>query len=233
VRGVLSISQLDGAPGLIHGFSTLALGSMERSSDGEALTPARKRFAAGMGLNPEALTALKGVHGVEIARIERPMGEVIGVDGLMTSRPGLPLLATFADCRALILFDPGKPALGLFHAGWRGAAANLAAKAVSAMGKEFGSQSHDLLAGIGPGICGACYEVGPEVARLVPSACRRLVGDRLLVDLAALIQAQLLEVGVRFRNLHRHGSCTLETLELPSHRRCPDGSRFACLAAIT
>jgi len=32
------------------------------------------------------------------------------------------------------------------------------------MAKEFGTQPEDVKAGIGPGICGNCYEVGADVA---------------------------------------------------------------------
>jgi polyphenol oxidase len=221
-------------PGLVHGFSTNALGSMRRSDDGRLLTVPRRAFAAAMGADPERLTVVGAVHGVDIARVDEPAGAVLGVDGLVTDRPGLPLLATFGDCRPLVLFDPVRRALALCHAGWRGTAAGMATAAVRKLEREYGCRPHDLLVGIGPGICGDCYEVGPEVASRFPASCSRPgEGDRLLLDLVAVDRLQLIEVGVDADRISVHPACTLESPELPSHRGRPDGSRFACLAFLT
>lgn len=230
---MLAIPELAAEDRLVHGFSTIALGSMQWPEDGiPALTPPRQAFSAVLGLDAGRLTALRAVHGVEVARVDEPAGAVAGVDGLVTDRPGLPLMATFADCRPLLLYDPVRGAVGLFHAGWRGSAANMAGAGVAALTREYGSRPADLLAGIGPGICGACYEVGPEVAARFDRAWARPGrGDRFLLDLSAANRAQLIEAGLRPDRVYLHPACTFETPELPSHRRCPDGSRFACLVA--
>lgn len=230
---VLAIPELAAEDRLVHGFSTNALGSMQWPRDGVPLTAPRRAFAAALGFDAALLTLMGAVHGVEVGRVAEPMGRVAGVDGLITDRPGLPLFATFADCRPLVLYDPWRGALGLFHAGWRGTAANVAAAGVAALAREYGSRPGDLLAGIGPGICGACYEVGPEVAARFDGAWGRPGrGDRVLLDIAAANRAQLIEAGVRLERVHLHPACTLESPELPSHRRRPDGSRFACLVAM-
>jgi YfiH family protein len=165
-------------------------------------------------------------------RVDEPAGLVPGCDGLVTDRPGLPLLATFADCYPVLLFDPVRRALALAHAGWRGAAAGVATAAVQALAREYGSRPGDLLAGLGPGICRRCYAVGEEVAVRFPPTVVFRDGDRILLDLPAALHAQLVDAGVRAEHVHVHGACTRETPELPSHRRSADGTRFACLAAI-
>ena len=86
------------------------------------------------------------------------------IDGLMTDRPGLPLVTFYADCIPLYFLDPVHKAIALSHAGWRGTVAGMAAITIRKMGDVYGSKPGDLLVGIGPGICGDCYEVGPEVA---------------------------------------------------------------------
>ena len=63
-------------------------------------------------------------------------------------------------------------AVGAVHAGWRGTAAGIAAKAVEAMTREFGSDPADLHAAIGPCIGQCCFETGPEV----PEAMRKALG---------------------------------------------------------
>ena len=233
MTGVLSIPELDGQARLVHGFSTRSLGDMRRAEDGTAMTPARLAFAEVMAVDAGRLSVAGAVHGVDLTRVDEPRGVVGGVDGLVTDRPGLPLLATFADCRPLILHDPTRHALALCHAGWRGAAAGMARSAVAALNREYGSRPEDLFAGIGPGICGACYEVGPDVAGRFDVAAVVASGDgRLLLDLELVNRVQLTDAGVRPDRIFTHRACTLETPELPSHRGRPDGSRFACIAAL-
>lgn len=228
---LLSIAELAAQPGLLHGFSTLALGSMRASSDGW-LTPQRRAMCGALGVDPERLSVIGAEHGATVRRVDSPRGVVAGCDVLVTDRPGVPLLATFADCYPLLLFDPIRRALALAHAGWRGTAAGVATAAVEALVDEYGCRPRDLVAGLGPGICGACYEVSMEVAARFDSAVLVPRGNRFLLDLGAALRRQLEAAGVDAASIHVHPACTRETLELPSHRRCPDGIRFACIAAI-
>ena len=226
--GVLRIPVLASAPGLVHGFSTVALGDMR----GNGHAP-RRAFASALGLDPGRLTAAGSVHGAAVARVDLEAGTVPNVDALVTDRPGLPLLVTCADCYALVVFDPRRRALALAHAGWRGTAAGIAGEVVRALRAAYGSRPEDLLVGLGPGICADCYEVSGEVAaRFDDRFLRPSGGDRFRLDLAAANRAQLEDAGVFGGLVHQQGACTRETPELPSHRRSPDGSRFACIAAI-
>jgi hypothetical protein len=95
---------------------------------------------------------------------------------------------------------------------------------------EFGTNPEDLVAGIGPGICGLCYEVGADVAGRFEARFTRPSGNAFVLDLAAANRAQLREVGVR--DIYTLDLCTKETAFLPSHRRAPDGTRFGAIVAI-
>lgn len=232
LTAILTIPGLDAA-GLIHGFSTLALGSMQRSEP-PSVTPERAEFAARLGLEPQHLTSAGAVHGTRVARVDAPALSVEGADGLATDRPRLPLLATFADCLPIVVYDPARRAVVLAHAGWRGTAGGIAGAAVAALRAEYESRPEDLVAGVGPGICGRCYEVGEEVAERFDPA---VVGPSgrpggFLLDLPDANRRQLLAAGVPAPRIHLCGICTLESPELPSHRRHPDGARFAGLVAI-
>jgi YfiH family protein len=232
-EGILSVPGLREASQLVHGFSTNALGSM-RSDGGVALTGPRRAFAAALGLPAERLSVLGAVHGSRVERVDTPSGVVPGCDALVTDRRGLPLLATGADCYPVLLLDPDRPALGLVHAGWRGTAAGVVGEALARLHREYGSEPAGVVAALGPGICGDCYEVGPEVASSFPSDCvRPSPAGRFLLDLRSALRGQLLAAGVQAGRIHDLALCTRETEELPSHRRSPDGTRFACLAALT
>jgi polyphenol oxidase len=231
-EGLLAVPGLAGSPRLLHAFSTSGFGSMRAAGD-LASTPARAAFAAALGLSAEQLTVVGAVHGRMVERVDGPSGVVAGFDGLLTDRPGLPLLATFADCYPVLLHDPSRPALALVHAGWRGSAAGVVGVALAGLEKEYGSRPSELQAGLGPGICGRCYEVGEEVAAAFPAEHLAPGREgRFLLDLRAVLRDQLERAGVPAGQIHDLSICTKETPELASHRRSPDGGRFACLAAL-
>jgi len=217
----------------MHGFSTSAFGSvgLTHAPDPVPVLEARRAFAGAVGVEFERLTTAGSIHGTAIARVESAQGTITGVDGLITNEPGVALFATFADCYPIVLWDPVRRAAGLVHAGWRGTAAGVAVAAVQAMAAEFGSAPEDIMAGIGPGICGSCYEVGEDVAsRFEARFSKPGAADRKLLDLAAANTAQLESAGAR--RIYVSPLCTKETAYLSSHRRSPDGTRFGGIVAI-
>ena len=227
----LHVPELADEPGLVHGFSTVAIGSvgLRHAADTAPVLAARRTLAAVLGLDGADLTTIGSVHGASVARVDAPVDSVDDVDGLVTDRPGVVLFATFADCFPIVLWDPERKAAGLVHAGWRGTRAGVAAEAVRFMQREFGSRR--IRAGIGPGICGRCYEVGPEVAEQFDAKfVREGAGVRFLLDLAAANRAQLADEGVK--PIFDIGICTKEHYLFPSHRRHPDGTRFGAIVAI-
>lgn len=233
---VFGIDALEADPGLVHGFSALTLGSMGRHHDeAEVQTPARLALLEALGLRERAseLTTVGAVHGARVIEAGEQRGVVAGVDGLITDQPGVPLLATFADCCPLVLYDPRRHAVALCHAGWRGTAQGIASNGVEALRERYGTDPGDLVCGIGPSVCGACYEVGPEVAaRFDGAGSRRGPGDRTLLDVAEVNRLQLVSAGVDPRRIHRHPACTRETPALASHRRDHDGRRCAAVVAL-
>jgi polyphenol oxidase len=226
----LHVPELADEPGLVHGFSTLALGSvgLKHASDPAPVLAARRTFAHVLGLDGDELTTIGSVHGASVARVDEPGGSVDDVDALVTDQPGVVLFATYADCYPIVLWDPEKKVAGLVHAGWRGTQAGVARAAVSFMQAEYGC-GH-IRAGIGPGICGRCYEVGAEVASQFEERFVTPSGDRFLLDLAAANRAQLEDLGVK--SVYETGICTKEHYLFPSHRRHPDGKRFGAIVAL-
>lgn len=95
-------------------------------------------------------------------------------DALITDEKNVILTSLHADCIPVWLYDPTQHAAGLAHAGWRGTAADIAAKTAERMCETFGSRREDLLAFIGPGIGRCCFEVGGEVVH----AFEELLGSR-------------------------------------------------------
>jgi polyphenol oxidase len=100
---------------------------------------------------------------VDGARADRMPSEPVAGDGMVTDTPGLLVAVQTADCLPIILADRKRRAVGVFHAGWRGTVKRIVEKGVGEMQKHFGSDPRDLVAAIGPGVQGCCYEVGEEV----------------------------------------------------------------------
>jgi polyphenol oxidase len=104
------------------------------------------------------------VHGVELMSLHSGSGwiQVEGIDGWITTAPGILLTVTVADCVPVYLIAPGK-GVALLHAGWRGTAGRILARGIERLKTETGCPAGDMVMHCGVGICGDCYEVGSEV----------------------------------------------------------------------
>jgi YfiH family protein len=104
------------------------------------------------------------VHGTEIGSIGPMEGwlQVDGIDGWVTTAPGVLLTVTVADCIPLYLAVPGQ-GIALLHAGWRGTAGGILARGLERLLAQTEATPADVIMHCGVGICGPCYEVGPEV----------------------------------------------------------------------
>lgn len=154
------------------------------------------------------------IHKMGIGERESSSGLPSG-DGLITDQCGLLVSVSTADCVPVMLYDPVRRAVSVLHAGWRGSHLNISAKAVSMMESDYGSNSKDLLAGIGPSIGPCCFEVGPDVWEKLErdASCREEVvvhkkEDKAWVDLVQLNRMQLIEAGLHAENIQDTGLCT-------------------------
>ena len=110
-----------------------------------------------------SLITLRQIHSDRIHCIDSVPREPLTGDGLITATPGLLLAIQTADCLPMILVDPKKHAIGVFHAGWRGTVQRIVEKGIGEMHRCFGTCPRDIKVAIGPGIQGCCYQVGEEV----------------------------------------------------------------------
>ncbi len=127
-------------------------------------------------------------------------------DGHVSAVPGTLMGVTVADCVPVFLVDAHRQAVGLLHAGWRGAAAGVLEAGISLLKSRSGSEPEDLLVHLGPAICGSCYEVGPEVHAALGLHEPRTPAP---VDLRGLLAEKALDMGVMGANITRSTFCTL------------------------
>lgn len=125
-------------------------------------------------------------------------------DGLITSEKDLALIVFTADCVPVLLEGGGEVAA--VHAGWRGTAKGIAAKAAGMMA----CPPEEIKAYIGPSIGVCCYETGDDVREAMRALMGRdaeefFVGGR--VDLKGLNRRQLERAGVK--SIEVSGECTM------------------------
>jgi YfiH family protein len=186
----------------------------------------RLRLAAVLGREPDGVVMGRQVHGPELrTHAERQEPRVYAnvvkspdqVDAHATADPGLTPLVMVADCLPVALAGPGGVAMA--HCGWRGLAAGIVARGVTAVDAK--------AAAVGPGIGPCCYEVGDEV--LTEFADLDGVADGRMLDLSAVAQALLERAGVEATETS--GLCTKCNPDLfYSHRR--DGGRTGRQAGL-
>jgi YfiH family protein len=135
------------------------------------------------------------------------------------------LITGHADCMAFYFFDPVQKAIGLCHAGWRGALGRIGGNVIAQMRQVYGSDPRDMLCGVGPSICPKCFEVGEDVCEdfetAFPICPLRGVNERgnPTVDLWQVAACQFMEQGAIPEHIFLMGVCTRETSNLYSYRR--------------
>lgn len=183
--------------GLVAGVTSAVDGadfSAARRGERSSLEP----FVALAGqLRFSRVVRARQVHGVEVGLADVAPESASGLpreaDGLITGRPDLLLSVTVADCVPVYLLEPRGRAIGLLHAGWRGASAGILERGLGAMRRAFGTHPSDVYLHFGPSICGACYEVGQEVLKAFGRRGTRAATLDLRSELAG--QADALGVG--------------------------------------
>jgi YfiH family protein len=167
------------------------------------------------------------VHGKDIIITEHPRTDSEKhqkADGIITARPGITLMMRFADCVPVMVADPVKKIVGIYHAGWQGTHLKIGAEFINTMKSMFHSNVENLIAGIGPSICTDCYQVGEDLKLKFRDAFGKK-GDRFLkvfngsyhLDLWMANRLILEECGLQ--NIEVAGICTAHNKsEWYSHR---------------
>jgi polyphenol oxidase len=238
----LRFERLGGDPSLLHavftrkgGVSGSPFASLNCSSavgdDPIAVRRNQQRVAdvlrlplvAARPVHRNAVAELRPDDGAPASPAWREAVRACEADVMMTDVPGFALFWAYADCVPILLHDPRHHAIALVHAGWRGTALAVAARAVEAMRTRYGTRPGELLAGIAPSIGKCCYRVGEEVreqfradATAWACACFEERDDaldgagapRLYLDLWESNRRQLLASGLAEEHVELADTCT-------------------------
>jgi YfiH family protein len=169
---------------------------------------------------------MRQVHGATV--LHAPWEGTPDADAAVSTEPGLLVGISTADCLPILLVDPSRRVAAAAHAGWRGTAAQVAARAAEAL-IAGGSRPADLVAALGPGIGPCCYEVGEELRDAFgpggEAFFRPGPRGRSHLDVRAANAHQLREAGVPPDRIHHVEDCTACHAELYySYRRDGPGT---------
>lgn len=209
--------------------TTRATGSFGLAS-GEPVAAVMDRWSALLtdcrAAGAPALASAGQVHGAELERHGPGWhGWLRGKDrdGQLTTEPGIALAVTVADCTPVFLAHPAGP-IAVLHAGWRGTAAGILERGISAFA-ALGAGASELRVHLGPAICGECYEVGPEVLAAVTG---RPASGKARLDVRAVLADRAANAGVRSVSVSRW--CTrCDADRLFSHRGGDDGRQVGVI----
>lgn len=245
--------------GVAHGFSTrlggvspapwdsLNLG-VNRGDEPDNVRENFSRFCAAVGTDVNALVKNHQVHSDRIRPVTRDdvlsgpaqAGE-FQADGLVTGQTGVCLTIFSGDCIPVLLYDPVRRCIAAAHAGWRGTAAGISARAVEAMVRNFGCRAEDILAAIGPGIGPCCFETHADV----PDGLRAGLGTdaepfirplpregKFSVDLKGANAGYLERAGLRRDHIAICSACTACDLDTFWSHRVQGAERGSMAAMI-
>lgn len=199
-------------------------------------------LAETMEILPDDMVRINQIHSADYELVTSDMrgryvtydSEKAG-DAMITNEPGLLLCTLQADCTPVYFLDPVHKAIAMIHSGWRGTAAKISVRVLSGMTEHFDTDPADLLVGIGPCICGECYEVGGELKTeflkkyspdqvemfFLPEAGAE---GKYMLDVKQALRLSLLDAGVQENHVFDSGRCTYSDPELCSYRRQGTGA---------
>lgn len=241
--GIFTLPAFSACLGIDHGFSARTGGvskgifrslnlSFSNEPERETVMQNYRIFCAAAGIPEASMVMDTYEHGATVRRVDRrdcgkgyTLPSLPACDALITDDPLVTLMTGHADCMAFFLYDPVHRAIGLAHAGWRGTRMRIGTRVAEAMQAAYGSDPREMHAGVGPSICGNCFEVdaalGDEFAAAFPGVPLRRDGraGKAYVDLWMAAAKQLHEAGIPYANQSRMGLCTMEDERFYSYRR--------------
>lgn len=224
-------------PGRWAAFSNAEAGNLALHVGDEpaSVLRCRSHLESAMDVPPGSLRFMHQTHSADAVAVGAgdDRSEVVAADALISDDGSVPLAVMVADCVPVVLSARGGAgATAVVHAGRQGVLDGIINNTVAELRRR---GSVDLVAWIGPSICGDCYEVPAgmrdDVAAVVPAAWATTRWGTPGLDLPTAVASQLQQMEVQVRPVGDDPAqlCTLDNESLFSHRRSPASGRFVGL----
>ncbi|NVM03940.1 MAG: peptidoglycan editing factor PgeF [Candidatus Helarchaeota archaeon] len=194
------------------GFSTPPYNSLNLGSSTDDLPENvinnRNNFFHTLNISEERIASAVQVHGDNVIIAEKSGNLGVG-DGLITDICNIFLCGTYADCASVMVFEPYRKVIGLFHVGWKSLSIEIVKKGIRKICRVYSIEPDNLLIGISPHIKQCCYVVRKDVAGLFEQKFLVKSGEeQWKLNIENIIVKQLNEAGVEEENIERSNLCT-------------------------
>lgn len=198
--------------------------------------------------SPNGFCFTRQVHGTHIRYVDEawqkmpPLPHVEpDCDGLITDRPGVPLVVFTADCVPVLFADTEAGVVCAVHSGWKGTVRDMMGSAVSHMTRR-GARVENIRAAIGPAIDKCCFECGPEVKEAVEALLgadaeglcppEEGVPGKFMIDLKETNRRRLLQLGLPAEHIDVSPDCTICMQDVYWSHRATKGVRGTMASVI-
>jgi len=182
-------------PNITFGFSTkLGLNreapyyfnmSYTVDDDSNKVDENRRVFFDQLGLSTDSVTYQKQVNSNKI-NIVNSGGECGESDAMITTKKGIGIAISTADCCAIFIYDTVQQVIAGIHSGWRGTCKRILSKVLDIFLNDFNSKPENLICYLSPSISKSNYIVGPEVAQQFDLRYIMPVGDKFLLNISKI-----------------------------------------------
>jgi purine-nucleoside/S-methyl-5'-thioadenosine phosphorylase / adenosine deaminase len=227
---VISSPLFDKIPHLKHGMftrnggvSTGCNASLNCYPDGkDELNNVRENIRRAMEhihCSVNSSVSIKCVHGNEVVIVNEVWkeDEKPKADAMITTKVGIVLASTTADCPVVLLVDKKVPMIAWIHAGWRSAKAGIIEETIKKM-KILGASHENIIATICPSIEQKSYEVDlefyklfieehPDNARFFKSTQKE---NHQLFDLKGYVRNRLMSLHIKDISVMEHDTYSEE-----------------------
>src|SRR5574344_745580 len=197
------------------------------TNDKEGVEINRQKLALKYGFEDKKLIYMNQIHGANIEIVDENSPNLIeNCDAIITKRPNIALMVMVADCIPIVLYDEKQKIISAIHAGRNSTFLEISKKTAQIFIEKFNSNPNDIKAVFGPSIQKCCYEVSPEMAKIVENSFGKEYVENRNIDLQAINKMQLNKK--KIKNTYISQICTKCSGEnYFSFRSEPNSGRFA------
>lgn len=141
-----------------------------------------------------SIANLHQIHSAKIVEVDENFENDTEADGFFTTRSGILLTISIADCGSVLFHDKDFSVIAGLHCGWRGTRDGIIQTMVEKLSSF--AQPQNLTAYIGPMIAQENYEVGQEFHDYFPEKFLIPHGNSLHLDLNSCVASILQECGI-------------------------------------
>jgi hypothetical protein len=198
--------------------------SYKVGDNSERVKKNREILFEALGIDGRKVTYQHQTHSVNHNYVNEP-SFFKDSDALFTDLPENYLAVSVADCVPVFLYEPRKNIISAVHSGWRGTQAKILTETMMALRTMFDINYKDVIAYIGPCISMKNYEVSKDVFDIFRNEVKEKREGRYFIDLRNDNYLQLIELGLKKKNIEVSEYCTFGNPELfHSYRRDKENS---------